>query len=134
MKITKFLGIFLFSLVALTFVFTKDSYAANSKTMTKSTAWNRAEIRWQAVANADHYNIYYSEGKQMKFIGAVRDIKAMPGWNMQWINHLRPGVKYFYRIAAADGNGVEFWWSSEMMMKTQSMPKAMAWSDMEPSR
>lgn len=125
MKITKFLGIFLFSLVALTFVFTKDSYAANTKTMTKSAAWNRSLIKWVNVANADHYNIYYREGNQMKYIGAVRDIKAMPGWNMQWINHLRPGVKYFYRIAAVDSNGKEFSWSTEKMMTVSAMPKMM---------
>lgn len=134
MKKLKILAVFFFSLVALTLSFTKDTYAANK--VAKKTAWNRAEIRWQAVANANHYNIYFGVSNKMspgKFIGAVRDIPAMQGWNMTWVNHLQPGVKYFYRIAAVDNNGVEFWWSPEMMMKVQSMPKSMV-SDMEPSR
>lgn len=128
MKITKFLSIFVFSLVALNFVFTKDSYAATVKKMN----WNQSMIKWVGVAGADHYNIYYREGNQPKFVGAVRDIRGMSGWNMQWINHLRPGVKYSYRIAAVNGNGTEFWWSPEMVMKTQMMPKSMTttWSGM----
>lgn len=124
MKIAKILSVFLFSLMALTFVFAKDSYAAVKKTTAKSVNWNRSMIKWMGVTGAHHYNIYFREGNQTKYIGSVRDIPAMPGWNMQWINHLRSGVKYFYRIAAAHSNGVEFSWSTEKMMTLSPMSKS----------
>lgn len=107
----------LFPIVAATPVLGVDE--SEMMTAKKMSGWNMAHVTWVTVPNAAYYNLYY------KMAGAKmwqHSVQMLPRTSDAVdVRFLMKGKKYVYRVSAAMPNGVEFWWSKEMTMKTTMM-------------
>lgn len=87
--------------------------------MQKLTNWNRAHVTWMTTPDAAYYNVYYKMVGATMWQHAVRRLPKTS--NAVDIKYLMKGKKYVYVVSAVKPNGMEFWWSKEMTMKTMMM-------------
>ena len=88
-------------------------------TAKKMSSWNMAHVTWMTTPDAAYYNVYFKMAGAMKWQHSVRMLPKTS--DAVDVKFLMKGKKYVYVVAAAKPNGVEFWWSKEMPMKTTMM-------------
>lgn len=89
------------------------------KAMTGVSGWNMSHATWMTTPDAAYYNLYYKMAGAKTWQHSVRMLPKTS--SAVDIKFLMKGKKYVYIVAAAKPNGVEFWWSKEMPMKTMMM-------------
>lgn len=123
MKISKsIVGLSLALAVLFPFVAATPALGADETEMMtakKMSGWNMSHVTWPAALGAEYYNVYYKMAGAMKWQHAVRRLPKTS--TAVDIKFLMKGKKYVYVVSAVKPNGMEFWWSKEMMMKTTMM-------------
>ena len=78
--------------------------------------YGKAVIKVQMVTNAQSYIIYYRQAKDRPYTYSV----TLPSTSRLYeIGYLKMWEYYYYKIAAVDASGREYWWSSEVKFTPQ---------------
>lgn len=92
-----------------------SSFFAPSISAANTASYYQVKVKWQSVAGASYYNIYYKEKGAKNFNHAVR---LLPANSVSYtIGYLRKGVVYQYNLAAVNDAKVEYWWSGLKTLK-----------------
>lgn len=105
-KFTK-LSLSLGGALALLTLAGQSVFAANTPN-TANGYTTSGKAKWNAVAGAKYYNIYYKEAGDKKFTHSVRRLPQ--NTTSYTISSLKNGVTYWYDVSALNEAGKEFGW------------------------
>lgn len=84
-----------------------------------AASYMQGNAKWDSVARAAYYHVYYREAGQANYSYSALNIPATS--NSINIQYLKPGVRYWYNVVAFNSSDQEISWSGLKKLRVNWM-------------
>jgi len=89
-------------------------------TPVSAASYMQGTARWNAVPGASYYNVYYKQTGEATYTHSVLNVSS--GSTSYMINYLKPGIRYWYNVAAVNSAGQQISWGGLNKLRVSWMP------------